>query len=237
MSSALTVKGDGDAGADAKRSDMWNDDKLKLIEYSLDRFRNDTFNIRNNKYLQKEQKEAADHTGFEASIDGFDAVSSVDASSSSSEDIIGSGSEDEKFVIKGGLKAADNGLNRIEKIINDANKDCDSASDDLKSRNILGIAWDSTVNFLKHPWNSTHSKSHDSIDNKMETNNSVNLTKNTTSSAWTNSTNFVPGVADTAGNPNHELVSDIFERVGTTNPGNQNLTATDADVRYVDMTI
>ncbi len=156
-----------DVGADAQHSGMWDDSKLKLIEYSLGNVRSDIFNIRNNKCLQKE---AAGHTGFEASIDGFDAVSTDDPSSSSNEDIVGSGGEDEKFVIKGGLR---NGLNRIEKCIIGANKDCDLASDDLKPRNILGQAWDSTVNFIKHPWTSTHSKSNDSIEEKVETNDVV----------------------------------------------------------------
>jgi len=219
-------KGDAD-WTDAKstnKENMWDDNKLKLIEDSLGTVRKDTFTIRNDKYMKKE---ADDHTDIETSID-FDAASS--------EDIIGCGSDDEKFVIRGGIHPVDidNGLNRIAKCIKGANKTCDSASDHLKSRNILGNAWDSTINFLKHPWASTHPKSIDSVEKSMEPNDlvpdSVNLTKNKTSSAWENSTHFVPGVANTVDNQNHEMAADIFERIGPAAPRHQSLVTTAADM-------
>lgn len=211
-------------GADSEKENVWDESKLRLIEYSLGNIRNEVFNIRNNdKYMQKE----ADDGGFGAIADGFDAVSSID--NPSKEDIVGSGSEEEKFVIKGGLKTPHNGLRRIEKSINYANKDCDTASDNLESSKIFGWkknksgyesfgnAWDSTVNFLKHPWSSVQSDSKKSLDKNMETNevdppdgsdlsikqnevflpDSVNFTKNKTSSAWENTTNFGPNIANT----------------------------------------
>lgn len=198
MASCKECRGNPDAECECTdKDDIWCGRKLNLIEYSLGTVCNDTCNIRNDKFLQKE----ADQTGFEATIDGLDSVSSVDLATN--EDIVSSGSEDKKFVIKGGLKASDvdNDLDRIAKWINGANKNCDSACDDLKSANMVSNAWDSTVNFLKHPWTSTHTVNHGPmIDNKMESNDivpeSVNLTKNTTSSAWANSTHFVPGVAN-----------------------------------------
>ncbi|KAG4070872.1 hypothetical protein HA402_011098 [Bradysia odoriphaga] len=221
--------------ADSEKENVWDENKLRLIEYSLGSIRNDVFNMRNNdKYMQKE----ADDGGFGAIFDGFDAVSSID--NPSKEDIVGSGSEDEKFVIKGGLTAPHNGLRRIEKSVNDANKDCDTAFDNLESSKIFGWkknkpgyesfgnAWDSTVNFLKHPWSSTQSNSNQSLDKNMETNaveppddsdlskkqskvvppGSVNFTKNKTSSAWENTTNFGPNIADT------EMNSPVFDTIG-----------------------
>lgn len=184
---------------DANKEDIWDESKLKLIEYSLRTVHHDTMNIRNDKYMRKE----ADDGGFGASADGFVA-------STPDEDIIGSGSEDEKFVIKGGLKTGDS-LTRIANCTSDANVDCDSASDNLESSKLfnwnksksdaLGNAWDSTVNFLKHPWTSMHKDSNPSIDEKIESNevvpDEVNLTKNKTSSAWENTTNFVPVIANT----------------------------------------
>lgn len=215
-----TASGNEFPGADADEENVWDESKLKLIEYSLGTARND---VRNNyKYMQKE----ADDGCFGATAAGFDAVSSID--NPSKEDIVGSGSEEEKFVIKGGLKIPHNGLTRIANSINDANKDCDAASDNLESSKIfgwkktksgydaLGNVWDSTVNFLKHPWSSVQTESSQSLDKNMETNeaypdgsdltikqnevlppDSVNLTKNKTSSAWENTTNFVPNIANT----------------------------------------
>ncbi|XP_037031373.1 uncharacterized protein LOC119070932 isoform X2 [Bradysia coprophila] len=220
--------------ADSEKENVWDESKLRLIEYSLGSIRNDVFNMRNNdKYMQKE----ADDGGFGAIFDGFDAVSSID--NPLKEDIVGSGSEEEKFVIKGGLKTPHNGLKRIEKSINHANKDCDTASDSLESSNIFGWkknrsgsfgnAWDSTVNFLKHPWSSVQSNSNQSLDKNMETNevdspdaselskkqnevvprDSVNFTKNKTSSAWENTTNFGPNIAN-----NVEMDPPVFDTIG-----------------------
>lgn len=214
------MAGEDFPGADTYKEKVWDESKLRLIEYSLGTVRNDVCNMRNNdKYMQKE----ADDGGFGASADGFDAVSSID--NSLKEDIVGSGNEEEKFVIKGGLKAPHNGLTRIEKSIHDANKDCDAASDNLESSKIfgwkktksgydaLGNAWDSTVNFLKHPWSSVQTESNQSLDKNMESDEAdgsdltikqnavvpdgVNFTKNKTSTAWENTTNFVPDIANT----------------------------------------
>lgn len=187
------------------KENIWDENQLKLIEDSLRSVRNDTFNMRNDKYLRKE----ADDGGFGASADGFDAVFSVD--SSSNEDIVDGDSEEENVLIKGELKTADS-LTRIAKSINDANVGCDSASDNLESSNLfdwkktktgydaLGNVWDSTVNFLKQPWTSMHTESNHLMDTKMDSNevvpDSVNLT-NLTSSAWENTTHFVPGIVNT----------------------------------------
>lgn len=199
---------------DANKENVWDESKLKLIEYSLNTVRNDTMNIRKDKYMQKE----VDDGGFGAAVDGFDDFNA----SASTEDIVGSGSEDEKFVIKGGLKTAD-GLTRIAKCINDANVDCNAASDNLESTNLfdwkktktgydaLGNAWDSTVNFLKHPWSSMQKES--SIEEKMEPNDvvpdSVNLTINKTSSAWENTTQFVPVMTNNGKTIKNTLITEI----------------------------
>jgi len=158
------------------------------------------------------QKEA-DDGGFGASASGFDAVSSVD--SSSVEDIVGSGSEHEKFVIKGGLHPSDS-------------SESSNRSDCKKTKNgydAFGKAWDSTVNFLKHPWTSMHTESNHPIEEKMESNEvlpkNVNFAKNKTSSAWENTTNFAPGIANT------EMGTDIFDVIRGHNgaPRSQDLQA------------
>lgn len=184
------------------KENIWDENQLKLIEDSLRNVRNDTFNMRNDKYLRKE----AGDVDFGASVDGFDAVSSVD--SSSNENIADGDSEEENVLIKGELKTADS-LTRIAKSINDANVGCDSASDNLESSNLfdwkktktgydaLGNVWDSTVNFLKQPWTSMQTESTHLIDTKMDSNEVVPDSVDLTSSAWENTTHFVPGIVNT----------------------------------------
>lgn len=204
---------------------VWDESKLKLIEYSLGNIRNDTFNVRNNRCMQKQ----GDDSGFQATTDGFDTLNE-NYLGKPMEDIVGSGGMHEKFVIKGGLKIepTHNGLTKISNCINGAQKSCDSASDKLEANNVsawkktktfsaeaanstadaietgydaIGNAWDSTVNFLKHPWSATQTESvNRSVDLKNEgpaAQGSVDFTKNKTSSAWENTTNFVNDVGKT----------------------------------------
>lgn len=210
---------------------IWDESKLKLIEYSLGDFRNDILNVRNNRCMQKQGHDS----GFQESTCGCDRLNEnfnvchIDSPEKPKEDIVGSGGKHEKFVIKGGLKnGADNGLTKIAHCITGAQKSCDSASEKLEPNNIsawkktktftidaanstadametgydaIGNAWDSTVNFLRHPWNATPAQTEATgryIDTKDQdgaaVQDGVDLTKNKTSSAWENTTNFATDV-------------------------------------------